>query len=160
LAVLLTHVDQTANPTTVVGKVPLQRDRSLRRRIELIATWSVDRLGRGLPDLVGFLTDLHSLEQSTPSSAQCGHHHPGRQGLFQMTGPRRVRSGYDPRACESGTGACEGPGQDAWEPPVGVRKVESSGADLRSGRVGIIKLANLHGVGVGTLQRIKMALTA
>jgi hypothetical protein len=32
-------------------------------------------------------------------------------------------------------------------------------ADLRSGRAGIIKLAGLHRVGVGTVQRIKAGLT-
>jgi hypothetical protein len=31
-------------------------------------------------------------------------------------------------------------------------------ADLRAGRAGIMKLAGLHGVGVGTVQRIKVAL--
>jgi DNA invertase Pin-like site-specific DNA recombinase len=31
--------------------------------------------------------------------------------------------------------------------------------DLRSGKAGIIKLAGLHGVGVGTVQRIKAAMS-
>jgi DNA invertase Pin-like site-specific DNA recombinase len=31
------------------------------RKINMIAAWSVDRLGRGLQDLVGFLTDLQAL---------------------------------------------------------------------------------------------------
>jgi hypothetical protein len=32
-------------------------------------------------------------------------------------------------------------------------------ADLRSGKAGIMKLAAMHGVGVGTVQRIKAALS-
>src|SRR5262249_8671813 len=31
-----------------------------RREIDLVAAWSVDRLGRSLQDLVGFLSELHS----------------------------------------------------------------------------------------------------
>ncbi len=41
-----------------------------------------------------------------------------------------------------------------------LEKVEAIKAGLRAGSVGIIKLAKLHGVGVGTVQRIKAALTA
>jgi hypothetical protein len=39
-------------------------------------------------------------------------------------------------------------------------KVAAIKAGLQAGSVGIIKLAKLHGVGVGTVQRIKAALTA
>src|SRR6185312_6561872 len=31
------------------------------RKVDMIAAWSVDRLGRSLQDLVGFLNDLRSL---------------------------------------------------------------------------------------------------
>jgi hypothetical protein len=45
-------------------------------------------------------------------------------------------------------------------PSTQLEKVEAIKAGLRTGSVGIIKLAKLHGVGVGTVQRIKAALTA
>lgn len=58
-----------------------------RREVDLVAAWAVDRIGRSLPDLVGFLGDLNAkgvdlylhqqgLDTSTPS---------GRM-LFQMLG--------------------------------------------------------------------------
>lgn len=58
-----------------------------RKDFEMVAAWSVDRLGRSLPDLVAFLNDAHAkgvdlylhqqgLDTSTPS---------GRM-LFQMLG--------------------------------------------------------------------------
>jgi DNA invertase Pin-like site-specific DNA recombinase len=58
-----------------------------RREIDLVAAWSVDRLGRSLTDLLGFLTDLHTkgvdlflhqqgLDTSTPSG----------RAMFQMLG--------------------------------------------------------------------------
>ena len=39
-----------------------------RRQFDLIAAWSVDRLGRSLQDLVGFLTEVHALGIKTPTS--------------------------------------------------------------------------------------------
>ena len=58
-----------------------------RREIDMVAAWSVDRLGRSLTDLLGFLRDLHAkrvdlflhqqgLDTSTPSG----------RAMFQMLG--------------------------------------------------------------------------
>ena len=58
-----------------------------RREIEMVAAWSVDRLGRSLMDLLAFLKDLHvkgvdlflhqqGLDTSTPSG----------RAMFQMLG--------------------------------------------------------------------------
>ena len=33
-----------------------------RREFDMIMAWSVDRLGRSLQDLVGFLSELHALK--------------------------------------------------------------------------------------------------
>jgi len=35
-----------------------------RRRLDIVMAWSVDRLGRSLEDLVGFLSDLHADERA------------------------------------------------------------------------------------------------
>ena len=32
-----------------------------RRKFDIVMAWSVDRLGRSLQDLIGFLSELHSL---------------------------------------------------------------------------------------------------
>jgi DNA invertase Pin-like site-specific DNA recombinase len=58
-----------------------------RREVDMVAAWSVDRLGRSLQDLIGFLQDLHAkhvnlylhtqgLDTSTPSG----------RAMFQMLG--------------------------------------------------------------------------
>ena len=31
-----------------------------KRQVDMVMAWSVDRLGRGLQDLVGFLSELHA----------------------------------------------------------------------------------------------------
>ena len=43
-------------------------------------------------------------------------------------------------------------------PPIDPRKEAAILDDLREGKAGIIKLATAHGVGVGTVQRIKASL--
>src|SRR5947209_9899227 len=64
-------------------------DRMLRdataRKIDMIAAWSVDRLGRSLQDLVGFLTELQALgchlylhQQATDTTTPSG------RAMFQM----------------------------------------------------------------------------
>jgi DNA invertase Pin-like site-specific DNA recombinase len=57
------------------------------RRFDLVAAWSVDRLGRSLQDLVDFLTELHSLginlflhQQGVDITTPAG------KALFQMMG--------------------------------------------------------------------------
>lgn len=61
-------------------------DQLLRdRKVDMIAAWSVDRLGRSLQDLIGFLTDLQALpcdlylhQQALDTSTPSG------RAMFQM----------------------------------------------------------------------------
>jgi DNA invertase Pin-like site-specific DNA recombinase len=129
-----------------------------RREIDMVAAWSVDRLGRSLTDLLGFLTDLHAkgvdlflhqqgLDTSTPSG----------RALFQMLGVfaeferamirERVMAGLS-RARAEGK-------------QLGRRSVEQSNAKkvkaalaLRSKEIGIRRIAREVGLGVGTVIRL------
>jgi DNA invertase Pin-like site-specific DNA recombinase len=132
----------------------------VRRRIDIVAAWSVDRLGRSLQDLVGFLGELNSaggdlylekqaIDTTTPS---------GRM-LFQMLGvfaeferaliQERIHAGLV-RAREKGTKS----GKPIGRPRIPRRKVEQICAELAKG-TGIIRTARIVGVGVGTVQKIK-----
>ena len=58
-----------------------------QRRVDIVAVWSVDRLGRSLQDLVGLLSELHALgidlllhQQGVDTTT------PGGKALFQMLG--------------------------------------------------------------------------
>ena len=123
-----------------------------RRQFDLIAAWSVDRLGRSLQDLVGFLTEVHALginlflhQRGIDTTTPAG------KALFQMMGvfaeferamiQERVRAGLE-RARAQGKRL----GRRAHRRPG--RKLRIL-ADLRSGKAGIMKLAAAHGVGVG-----------
>ena len=131
-----------------------------RRQFDLIAAWSVDQLGRSLQDLVGFLTEVHALginlllhQQGIDTTTPTG------KALFQMMGVfaeferamirERVKSGLERARAQ---------GMTLGRPHIDPVKEKAIRADLRVGRAGIVKLAGLHGVGVGTVQRIKAAL--
>jgi DNA invertase Pin-like site-specific DNA recombinase len=45
----------------VFGVAAVRRD-AARREFDMVMAWSVDRLGRSLQDLVGFLSELHALK--------------------------------------------------------------------------------------------------
>jgi DNA invertase Pin-like site-specific DNA recombinase len=58
-----------------------------QRKFDVVMAWSVDRLGRSLPDLVSFLTELHSLnidlflhQQGLDTTTPAG------KAMFQMMG--------------------------------------------------------------------------
>ena len=58
-----------------------------RREFDVVMAWSVDRLGRSLQDLVGFLSELHALA-SISSCISRASTRPRRQArrMFQMMG--------------------------------------------------------------------------
>src|SRR5499427_3672356 len=60
-----------------------------RREFDMVMAWSVDRLGRSLQDLVGFLSELHALkidlflrQQGLDTTTPAG------KAMFQMMGVR------------------------------------------------------------------------
>jgi DNA invertase Pin-like site-specific DNA recombinase len=129
-----------------------------RREIDMVAAWSVDRLGRSLMDLLAFLKELHAkgvdlflhqqgLDTSTPS----------RRAMFQMMGVfaefehamirERVRAGLA-RAREEGTKL----GRKSLE-DTDAAKVAAIRA-MRDKGTGIRRIARELGVGVGTVLRV------
>jgi DNA invertase Pin-like site-specific DNA recombinase len=135
------------------------------RKIDVVAAWSVDRLGRSLQDLVGFLAELSAvgcdlyLERQAVDTTT-----PAGRALFQMLGvvaefersiiQERVKAGIA-RARIHGTKS----GRPIGQPPISQAKVEAIRAELARG-TGILKTARLCGTGVSAVQRIKRELTA
>jgi DNA invertase Pin-like site-specific DNA recombinase len=130
-----------------------------RREVDMVAAWSVDRLGRSLQHLVPFLCDLQAkgvdlfllrqgLDTSTPSG----------RAMFQMLGVfaefeaamirQRVRAGVA-RAKRSGTKS----GRPIGRPKLDAKREVAVRMALSSG-LGILKVAKKQGVGTGTVARI------
>src|SRR3954470_3911350 len=58
-----------------------------KRQFDVVMAWSVDRLGRSLQDLVGFLSELHALRIDLFLRQQgLAPTTPGGQAMFQMMG--------------------------------------------------------------------------
>ena len=131
-----------------------------RREIDMVAAWSVDRLGRSLTGLLELLTELHAkkvdlylhqqgLDTSTPSG----------RAMFQMMGVfaeferamirERVSAGLA-RAKEKGTHLGRRFTEDTKE---GSRKIKAALA-MRAKGIGIRKIAREVGLGVGTVLRL------
>jgi DNA invertase Pin-like site-specific DNA recombinase len=130
-----------------------------RREFDMVAAWSVDRLGRSLQDLIEVLSDLHAkgvdlylhqqgLDTSTPSG----------RAMYQMMGVfaeferaiirERVMSGLARAKAEGVT-----LGRPALE-DADAAKVKAIKAALAAGK-GIRRIAREHKAGVGTVMRIK-----
>lgn len=126
-----------------------------RGKFDVVAAWSVDRLGRSLPDLIGTMQELHAakcelylhqqgLDTSTPSG----------RAMFQMLGVfaeferamicERVRSGLDQARA---SGKRLGRPRIAADTEKRIRK-------LRAQRVGIHRIAREVGCGVSAVQRV------
>jgi DNA invertase Pin-like site-specific DNA recombinase len=126
-----------------------------RREIDMVAAWSVDRLGRSLTDLLDLLRELHSKgidlflhQQGLDTST------PGGRAMFQMIGVfaeferamlrERVISGLA-RAREQCT--------KLGRPRLAAEK-EQAIRQARAGGKGIRRIARDLGVGVGTVLRV------
>jgi DNA invertase Pin-like site-specific DNA recombinase len=139
------------------------------RKINMIAAWSVDRLGRSLQDLVGFLNELQALhchlylhQQAIDTTTPSG------RAMFQMCGVfaefekamivERVNAGLA-RAKANGVKLGRGSRKDgrrsADEERWGMSRAELDKRirKLRSEGKGILTIARTIGVGTSTVQR-------
>lgn len=130
-----------------------------RREVDLVMAWSVDRLGRSLQDLVAFLGELHGagcdlylhaqgLDTSTPAG----------KAMFGMLGvfAEFERSMIQERV-KAGLARARAQGKHLGRPKVAAELEAKVAASLGEG-LGIHKTARLHGVGSGTVQRIRAEL--
>ena len=78
----------------------------------MVMAWSVDRLGRSLQDLVGFLSELHAVKIDLFLRQQGLDTTPAGKAMFQMMG---VFAEFE-RAMIQERRACEGPerGEASW----------------------------------------------
>ena len=128
-----------------------------RREFDMVMAWSVDRLGRSLQDLVGFLSELHALkidlflrQQGLDTTTPAG------KAMFQMMGvfaeferamiQERVRAGLARARSE---------GKRLGRPPIAPALEKRIREALATpGRPGIRVIAERFGVNPSTVQRI------
>ncbi|MGE0119905.1 MAG: recombinase family protein [Dongiaceae bacterium] len=126
-----------------------------RREFDLVAAWSVDRLGRSLQDLVGLLgelkakgVDLYLHQQGLDTSTPSG------KAMFQMLGvfAEFERAMIQDRV-KAGLARARAQGKRLGRPRIGEPTEEAVRAARATGK-GIHRIARDLGIGVGTVQRI------
>lgn len=132
-----------------------------RKEFDMVASWSVCRLGRSLQHLVSLLGDLNSkgvdlylhvqaLDTSTPSG----------RAMFQMLG---VFSEFEramvSERVKSSLARLREQGKVLGRKPLDPAKVEHIKASLDQG-ISINKTAKALQVGIGTVHRIKVAMAS
>jgi len=128
---------------------------AVRREFDLVAAWSVDRLGRSLQDLIGFLQDLHgagvdlylhqqALDTTTPSG----------KAMFQMMGvfAEFERSMISERV-KAGLARTKAKGTKLGRPKTSP-KTEAKITKLHSKGMGMLKIGKELGVGTSVVQRV------
>ena len=128
---------------------------AVRREFDLVAAWSVDRLGRSLQDLVSFLQELHqsgvnlylhqqALDTTTPSG----------KAMFQMMGvfAEFERSMISERV-KAGLERARSNGKTLGRPKVSS-EIEDRIRDLRKEGMAILKIGKTLGIGTSTVQRV------
>jgi DNA invertase Pin-like site-specific DNA recombinase len=132
-----------------------------RRDFDMVAAWSVDRLGRSLQDLVTFLGELHGkhvdlylhqqgLDTSTPAG----------RAMFQMLGVfAEFERAMIRERVNAGLARARAQGKRLGRPPVPamvadrVRRAKAKGLSVR-------KIAARFDLGLATVQRIVTAEAA
>jgi DNA invertase Pin-like site-specific DNA recombinase len=131
-----------------------------RRRFDIIMAWSVDRLGRSLQDLVGFLGEVHAqgidlyLDRQGVDTTT-----PGGKALFQMMGvfAEFEREMIRERVC-AGLAKARAKGKRLGRPPV-PRPVERAILEARAAGKGQVAISRELRCGVGTVRRVLAAAT-
>lgn len=126
-----------------------------RGRFDLIAAWSVDRLGRSLQDLVAFLQDVHTagrdlylhqqaIDTSTPSG----------RAMFQMLGVfAEFERGMIRERVNAGLARAKAKGVKLGRRPV-APAIERRIRELKAGGMGMLKIGRTLGVGTSVVQRV------
>jgi DNA invertase Pin-like site-specific DNA recombinase len=128
-----------------------------KRQFDVVMAWSVDRLGRSLQDLVGFLSELHALridlflhQQGLDTTTPAG------KAMFQMMGvfAEFERSMIRERV-RAGLARAKSEGKRLGRPTIAADLEDRIRAALdEPGRPGVRKIAAQFGVDPGTVQRI------
>ena len=126
------------------------------RQFDLVAAWSVDRLGRSLQHLVAFLGELHALkidlylhQQGIDTTTPAG------KAMFQMMGVfAEFERAMIQERVKSGLARARASGQRLGRPPVAARK-RAQVLKLRQAGMSVRNIARTAGLAPGTVQRIR-----
>lgn len=126
-----------------------------RREFDIVMSWSVDRLGRSLQDLIGFLGEIHALkvglylhQQGVDTTTPAG------KAFFQMLGVfAEFERAMNQSRVKAGLDRARAQGKTLGRPRI-ASQVERKIASYRKRGMGIHAIAKQLSVGTGTVQRV------
>jgi DNA invertase Pin-like site-specific DNA recombinase len=132
-----------------------------RRRFDLIACWSVDRLGRSLKDLVGFLQEVNALgiglylhQQGLDTTTPAG------TAMFQMLGVfAEFERGIIRERVLAGLSRARSQGKRLGRPPLPTTKTRAVRDALLAGGQSLRRIAAQTGVSLSSVQRVASTLS-
>jgi DNA invertase Pin-like site-specific DNA recombinase len=132
-----------------------------RRRFDVVMAWSVDRLGRSLQDLVGFLSELHALgidlflhQQGIDTTTPAG------KAMFQMMGVfAEFERAMIRERVNSGLARARAEGKILGRPKLTAAKEAAVRAALARGE-SIRNVSESCEVSTGMVHKIKVAASA
>src|ERR1700716_305517 len=128
------------------------------REFDMVRTWSVDRLGRSLTDLLGILQDLQEKgvdlflhQQGLDTSTTAG------KAMFQMLGVfAEFERGIIRERVNAGLARAKAKGTKLGRRPV-KPAIEARIRELKADGMGILKIGRTVGVGTSVVQRVVAA---
>ncbi len=127
-----------------------------RREFDLVAAWSVDRLGRSLTDLLGTLGELHASgvglylhQQGLDTTTPAGKAMFGMMGVFA-----EFERAMIVERVKAGVARARAQGKTLGRPRLAPKKAAAIRAALAA-KTGVRRIANELGVGVGTVIRVR-----
>ena len=126
-----------------------------RREFDIVMSWSVDRLGRSLQHLVGFLGEINAIgvglylhQQGIDTTTPTGN------AMFQMCGVfAEFERAMIQERVKAGLKRARANGKTLGRPRIGAAIERTIARDRRNGK-GIHAIAKEVGVGTGTVQRV------
>jgi DNA invertase Pin-like site-specific DNA recombinase len=131
-----------------------------RRKFDLVAAWSVDRLGRSLQDLLTFLGEIHAVgvdlylhQQGIDTTTPAG------KAMFQMCGVfAEFERAMIRERVTAGLARARANGKRLGRPTVGPEVEDAIRAALQRRDKGMRKIARELGVGVSVVQRVRASI--
>lgn len=127
-----------------------------RREFDLVAAWSVDRLGRSLTDLLGTLGELHASgvglylhQQGLDTTTPAGKAMFGMMGVFS-----EFERAMIVERVKAGVARARAQGKTLGRPRLAPKKAAAIRAALAA-KTGVRRIAGDLGVGVGTVIRVR-----
>jgi DNA invertase Pin-like site-specific DNA recombinase len=127
-----------------------------RRKFDVVAAWSIDRLGRSLADLLDTLSHLKACRvalyvdrQNVDTTTPIG------EAMFQMVGVfAQFERALIRERVIAGMRRAVASGKRIGRPTTDTALLDRARAELTKG-TGILKTARTIGIGVGTVQKLK-----